>query len=130
MPIDYDKYPKNWKSEIVPRILERADHKCEVCGIENKKYVYTINVYLKLPINDRYGYRKIWFRNELDAIKVEHLSHGPVKKVFIILTIAHLDHDEESAGVKDERLKAMCQYCHLNYDSKEKFRRAVEKGNN
>jgi len=29
MPIDYKKYPKNWKTEIRPKILERAGNKCE-----------------------------------------------------------------------------------------------------
>lgn len=35
MPINYKKYPQNWRSEIVPRIKERAGNKCEFCGIEN-----------------------------------------------------------------------------------------------
>jgi len=35
MPIDYKKYPPNWKSEIRPRILKRAKHHCELCGIRN-----------------------------------------------------------------------------------------------
>lgn len=35
MPIDYKKYPKNWLSEIRPRVLKRADNKCEFCGVEN-----------------------------------------------------------------------------------------------
>jgi hypothetical protein len=37
MPIDYSKYPPNWKSEIRPRILERACNCCEVCGSKNHK---------------------------------------------------------------------------------------------
>ena len=36
-PIDYRKYPKGWKTYIRPRILERADNKCEWCGAENYK---------------------------------------------------------------------------------------------
>lgn len=35
MPIDYKKYPLNWLSEIRPRILKRAENKCENCGIGN-----------------------------------------------------------------------------------------------
>lgn len=35
MPIDYSKYPPNWKTEIRPRILNRANNKCECCGIPN-----------------------------------------------------------------------------------------------
>ncbi len=32
MPCDYSIYPPNWLSEIRPRILARANNKCEVCG--------------------------------------------------------------------------------------------------
>ena len=35
MPCDYKKYPPTWKTEIRPRILKRADHKCEECAVEN-----------------------------------------------------------------------------------------------
>lgn len=37
MPINYNDYPSNWKTEIRPRILERANHCCEECGAENYK---------------------------------------------------------------------------------------------
>ncbi len=36
MPIDYKKYPKDWK-EIRARILERANNCCELCPAENYK---------------------------------------------------------------------------------------------
>lgn len=35
MPCDYSKYPPNWHNEIRPRILKRANHRCEKCGVEN-----------------------------------------------------------------------------------------------
>lgn len=35
MPIDYSKYPPNWKTEIRPRIMARSGGKCEWCGAEN-----------------------------------------------------------------------------------------------
>lgn len=38
---------------------------------------------------------------------------NPVK---VVLTIAHLDHDKENHNVTDDRLAALCQKCHLNYD--------------
>jgi len=37
MPCDYKKYPANWK-EIRSRILNRAEDKCEKCGIPNYSY--------------------------------------------------------------------------------------------
>lgn len=123
MPIDYSKYPSVWKKEIVPRILKRAGNKCELCGLENKSTVWAVNIYLRLQ-NGRYGYRRIWVRDIRDAEKIEHLGYGHIKPIRVVLTVAHLDHDETNHNIKDERLKAMCQYCHLNYDAKEKYRRA------
>jgi len=83
MPINYSKYPPNWKTEIRPRILKRAGNRCEFCGAENYK------------------------------------PH-PVTGSRVVLTIAHLDHDPENWDVKDERLAALCQKCHLAYDRKER----------
>ncbi len=34
----------------------------------------------------------------------------------VVLTIAHLDHDAENHEVSDDRLAALCQACHLQYD--------------
>ncbi len=35
MPIDYRKYPPDWKTRIRPDILRRANNRCEICGVEN-----------------------------------------------------------------------------------------------
>ena len=64
-----------------------------------------------------------------DARRIEQIDGCyDTKKVKVVLTVAHLDHDEENHEVKDERLAALCQWCHLNYDAKEKYRRMLEKG--
>ncbi len=97
MPCDYSKYPPNWKSEIRPRILKRANNCCEECGVANY------------------------------SIVERTYPNGFKKNVKIILTIAHLDHDEENWNVKDDRLKALCQLHHLRYDAKEKYRRVMTK---
>lgn len=103
MPIDYSKYPKNWHSEIRPRILKRADNLCEWCGLPNYAWVNSKTREICLPDEDH-------------AIR-------------IVLTVAHLDHDEENHDVKDDRLAALCQKCHLSYDIQEKQRRIREKRN-
>lgn len=36
------------------------------------------------------------------------------RRVRIILTVAHLNH--RPGDDRDENLKALCQWCHLNYD--------------
>lgn len=87
MPIDYSKYPPNWKTEIRPAILERANNACEFCDAKN----YSIRP---------------------DGVKT-------------ILTIAHLDHDEENWKVSYDRLRALCQHCHLRYDTKEKKNKII-----
>jgi hypothetical protein len=40
--------------------------------------------------------------------------HGEVRRVWIILTVAHLDHNPRNN--RDENRAALCQWCHLNYD--------------
>lgn len=42
----------------------------------------------------------------------------------VVLTIAHLDHDHENSNVADERLVALCQRCHLQYDRPRHLERA------
>lgn len=100
MPIDYKKYPKDWK-ETRERILKRAKNRCECkgeCGLHHGRRCVEKN---NLPAK--------WAKGK------------------IVLTIAHLDHDEENHNVKDERLKAMCQRCHLRYDTPEKKKRRFNK---
>ncbi len=104
MPIDYNKYPPNWKTEIRPRILERANQCCENCGLPNYSYV--------------------------DKDMREPCLEWDDNGIRIVLTIAHLDHDETNWDVTDDRLKAMCQKCHLKYDAFEKARRIKLKKRN
>lgn len=100
MPINYTLYPKNWFTEIRPAILKRANWCCENCGLSNgvRGYRDERKVFIECD-----SFMEVW------AIKNE-------KKIFrIVLTIAHLDHNVENNT--QENLKALCQKCHLNYDS-------------
>jgi hypothetical protein len=117
--IDYSKYPANWKTEIVPRIKARAgevldaagkivvEAKCEWCHVPNHE----------TGARDRFG---VW--REENAIHGMNSGQGMdcygefPKMVTIVLTTAHLDHDKENHEVTDDRLAALCQRCHLNYD--------------
>ena len=123
MPIDYKKYPSNWKTEIVPAVLDRAGNKCEVCGLSNGQAVWSVKLYVRY--RGRYSYRSIWMQKKSDVDRVAHLAGRRVKKITVVLTVAHLDHDETNHSVELSRLLAMCQYCHLNYDAKEKMRRIM-----
>jgi hypothetical protein len=112
MPVDYSKYPPNW-SEIRKRILERANHKCECCGLQNKSKVVS---YMK-------NGKRVWE----DISWQEWKKLNMPKQVTVVLTIAHLDHDETNHNVTDDRLKALCQLCHLRYDISEKQKRISKK---
>ena len=39
-PENKARYPKNWKTEIRPSILARANDRCEFCGRKNHAWVY------------------------------------------------------------------------------------------
>jgi 5-methylcytosine-specific restriction endonuclease McrA len=46
---------------------------------------------------------------------IENYAITP-KGTKVVLTIAHLDHDNDNHDVTDDRLAALCQRCHLRYD--------------
>jgi hypothetical protein len=81
-------YPKNWNEISRDIRFNRAQGKCEICGVVNYSYINRLTRDICLP-------------DEESAIR-------------IILTVAHLDHDP--ANCDSENLKAMCQKCHNNYD--------------
>lgn len=126
MPIDYKLYPPNWKSEIRPRILKRANNKCECCGVPNKEQIFRgflndgTEVYQDVNGNifDASN-SKLIFAEAFDIYIKPYVREK--KLIKIILNIAHLDHDKTNWNINDDRLKAMCQKCHLTYDSMEKF---------
>lgn len=128
MPIDYSKYPPNWKSEIVPRILERANHCCENCAIKNGSKATSLAMKVLDTRSGRYKLKRFWLQEFGDTQRMKPFAlAGETKQIKVVLTIAHLDHDETNHAVTDERLRAWCQYCHLNYDAEEKYRRIIEK---
>lgn len=111
MPIDYKHYPEDWP-EIRKRILERDSHCCKQCGVKN----YSVGNWTKdghFLVQEKCES----FENAKtlkECLNKEYLPH--IKHIIIILTIAHLDHDEWNHDVKDDRLAALCQRCHLKYD--------------
>lgn len=120
MPINYSKYPPNWKTEIVPAIDKRSKGRCEECGLRNYQTVYSIKLNIK-DVDGRYKLRTLWFRDYFDAKREGGMQN--IKFVKVVLTVAHLDHDEENHDVEQDRLKHLCQICHLRHNAKEKFRR-------
>lgn len=129
MPINYQNYPKNWKSEIRPRILERANNKCEFCGVENHSFILRgkrngIEVY-----QDYDG--KIFNAENSEYITSDYLGEIETpetkKAIKVVLTVAHLDHD--TTNNDDNNLKALCQRCHNRYDMKQRVHNRKSKPN-
>lgn len=103
-PENLARYPANWKTEIRPRILDRANHACEGspdfpdCRRPNGAF-----------LNRRTG--ELTCDGEVvdqwTLVDEDHVTK-------IVLTIAHLDHVPEHCD--DDNLRAWCQRCHLHYD--------------
>lgn len=104
--------------------MERAENRCEVCGLGNGYQVFSWNIFVRMK--GRYKLKTFWTQSRDEFIRIKPHVHS-WKWVNVVLTISHLDHDETNHDVKDDRLKSMCQYCHLNYDAAEKMRRIMSK---
>lgn len=103
MPIDYSEYPKDWK-QIRERILLRANNCCEFCDAPNHGIIYRVE-------KGKSDWKLMPEGHIADAMAMDG-----TKFTKIVLTIAHLDHDKLNHGVTDDRLRALCQRCHLSYD--------------
>ena len=112
MPVDYKLYHPKWFTVIRPAILQRADFKCETCGVPDHSYGFRDSSGRFYPLT-----------SAVEDIIVPEIR----KQIKIVLTIAHLDHD---IGNNDySNLKALCQRCHNRYDllhrtQNRKFRKA------
>lgn len=134
MPIDYSKYPKNWK-EISQHIrFERAQGRCESCGVRHGETIIrepgTAN-YLIFDIE--HGY---YCRPDGTLIKMSELPDFVVdaKETRVILTVHHIGVDKpdgtpgdahDKMDCRDENLAALCQKCHLAADGPDNAKAAT-----
>lgn len=116
MPVRRSDYPLNWP-EISRRIrFERAQNKCEWCGVANGAF----------GARDKHG---VWH----DVDSIDHMnsdvgySHfGEYPKIIrIVLTVAHHP-DPDPANCSDDNLQALCQACHNRLDAPMRAKHAAE----
>jgi hypothetical protein len=89
-PENRSKYPPNW-TEIAERIKwERAGGRCEMLTLDGERCTAV------------------------------HGSRHPWTGSIVVLTCAHLNHDETDCS--DENLRAACQCCHNRYDFAHRLR--------
>jgi hypothetical protein len=112
MPIDYKLRDPAWP-QVRARILARAGNCCEECGVHNHAAIF------------RYKADPARWRDPNSCDLGE--SDPEVYPVTIVLTVAHLLHNEHEWPIPDDTLKALCQRCHLRLDAPEKARRRREK---
>lgn len=109
MPIKRHNYPANWP-QIRQRILDRAGHRCESCGVRE----YTVGYrsadgeLVPLIVGENYA--------EANALRHRMMEVMSRRLIVIRLTTAHLDHDEWNHGVTDDRLACLCERCHFHHD--------------
>lgn len=88
-------YPENW-GEIRHKVLGRSDNCCEICGVRNGAVGY------------RNGRGDFIQESEITGVDVG-------KRVTIVLTVMHLDHNPSNCDL--DNLRAACQKCHNSYDA-------------
>lgn len=83
-------YPPDWPAISLRIRTERAEGRCECVGECGR-------------------------HDGPDRCTAVNGEPHPVTRSKVVLTVAHLNH--QPADCRDENLRAMCQRCHLNYDT-------------
>lgn len=118
MPINYKNYPDNWRKEIRPAILLRANYQCEFCGVGKYKYIF--RGYLGDDTEVYQDAEGIIYDANNSAIlflfdfEKTITPKGKGRVIKVVLTVAHIDHNINNNDPAN--LKALCQRCHLIHD--------------
>lgn len=128
MPIRADLrhfYGREWRLVTRPRILARAENRCERCGVPNHAEVKRVRgFWLEEGATWALGAFRRWLTPDggdwleggvlLGRAGIRRDPLGRRRRVRVVLTIAHLNH--RAGDDRDENLRALCQWCHLNHD--------------
>lgn len=109
MPVkNWEHYPPNWKSEIVPRVMKRAGYKCEQCGVPR----YSVGV--------RFDDGKFLLTEKAESyteakklVKELRVVFG-IEPIIIVLATSHSCHDPKCED--EQHLDCLCGRCHLLRD--------------
>lgn len=135
-PENLHRYPPDWP-QVRARILARAVHRCERCGVPNYAVGARDGDGEFVPLRGsavaefagrglRYpsGAPISWSAAKAlaDAANTEHAGTPNAcdpdgyRWFVVVLTVAHLNHQPEDC--RPENLLALCQRCHLTHDAK------------
>lgn len=117
-----EKYPKAWPA-IRAAILARANNRCETCGAPNRETIVRgaadgkdAGTYAMFDGGDCFDAET---GASLGAVRGSEYDAGNLLRV--ILTVAHMDHDESNNDPSN--LRALCQMHHLRHDREDNVRR-------
>jgi 5-methylcytosine-specific restriction endonuclease McrA len=124
-PENKHRYPADWP-QIRERILARAGHRCEHCGVPNYA-VITRRGDAWTPLcgsgpADAAGRGRSWPNADLpltyqEACDWRDASNDDNERyIVVVLTIAHI-HDKAPEACDDANLAALCQRCHNRLDA-------------
>jgi hypothetical protein len=110
-PEERDRYPVDWPAISAEIRFKRAEGRCECrgeCG----------------------GIRHMDWIRRMNQLIVRcaaiHAQLSPYSGSLVVLTTAHLDHTPENCDPGN--LRAMCQACHLAYDSEHHAQTRARRG--
>lgn len=122
MPIraeERHRYPSDWKA-ISARVRDEAGQKCEWCSAPNGELIRRgvtrdgQNVWRPVGASAyEDGHCAITGKVVSDSSPDVVAYRDPIR---VVLTVAHLNHQPEDCARAN--LRALCQRCHLTYDSK------------
>lgn len=113
-------YGREWREVVRPRILARAKNRCEQCRKPDRAvvWVYTSSAcgqYWTLELRPFSAQKWMYCAFGIGGnFVLLPNAYGDARQIRIVLTVAHLNH--VPGDDRDENLKALCQWCHLNYD--------------
>ena len=110
-PENRGRYPRDWKTRIVPAVRERAGNCCELCGIGNGL------VGVRLTSGE--------FRRVTGVKPGDRWPNATGWKVFaVVCTVAHwLDKRPEACDL--DNLRFLCQRCHNRHDAADRAKNAA-----
>lgn len=126
-PENAARYPKDWKTVVVPRIRARSGNQCECTGQCGRHHFDPHpDISEAIPAircqarNGDVGYHgptgrwHDWPTHELGEV-METKDGIDYRCIKVVLTVMHLNHDP--ADCRDENLLHGCQGCHNRYDA-------------
>ena len=129
MPMDYKRYPANWREISRSIRFDRAKNRCEWCGVPNYALILRSTKdgakYLILK-DDGIHYTPEGEPVRLSLMDEEFDANPEYTRV--ILTVAHLGITKpdgtpgdkaDTMDCRPENLAALCQRCHLLFDMPE-----------